>query len=561
MKLCLNCMELYEKEYEVCPFCGYIHGAKAIKDSHLQPGTLINERYVVGTAIGQGGFGITYKGWDKNLKQKVAIKEYYPTAFAYRTVENTEVTAISSATEKSFAKGVNKFISEARIIAALNDQQGIVHVYDYLMANNTAYIIMEYIDGKTVKDIIKENDEQCMNVEEAMRIIVPVLKALSKVHSKGTIHRDISPDNIMITDSGQVKLLDFGAARNVDPEEQQKLSVVLKASYAPPEQYGSTNVQNASTDIYALGAVLYRLITGQMPEKSLERVIEDRLRRPSEIKQGTPEWLDDVIMKSLSLRPEERFQSADEFIEAIKQGKRGEQLQKEAKEKKTTKKIFFVLAAFVAIIVASILIFTMNDKVNTFEELKIIESGYQFDENTGDIHAAFVVNCDSEKVIETASIMVTAYDENDEVIGTDSRGLEYSIYPVSKTAITCDFYEVCSEKPERVEFEVTSVTFADRVRKNIREHGYIYPEVNVIRQNGNFIEVEITNDNSYEHYGPIIVLYRDDGDKLIGGETVWAVYDDEIETAGNSTSIANIEVHNRLSGNCEMYTTENIMTY
>ena len=157
--------------------------------------------------------------------------------------------------------------------------------------------------------------------------------------------------------------------------------------------------------------------------------------------------------------------------------------------------------------------------------------------------------------------MVTAYDENDEVIGTDSRELDYSIYPVSETAITCDFYEVCSEEPERIEFAVSSVTFADRVRKNIREHGYIYPEVKVISQNGNFIEVEITNDNSYEHYGPVIVLYRDDKDKLIGGETVWAVYDDEIEVAGNTASNANIEVYNRLSYNCEMYTTENVMTY
>ena len=550
MKLCLNCMEIYEKEYEVCPFCGYIHGAKAIKDSHLQPGTLINERYVVGTAIGQGGFGITYKGWDKKLKQKVAIKEYYPTAFAYRTAEHTEVTAISKATEKSFAKGVNKFISEARIIAALNDQQGIVHVYDYLSANNTAYIVMEYIDGKSVKDVLKEKDEQYMNVDSAMDIIIPVLKALNKVHDKGTIHRDISPDNIMISEDGQVKLIDFGAARNVDPEERQRLSVVLKASYAPPEQYGSTTVQNASTDIYALGAVLYRLITGQMPEQSRERVNKDRLKKPSEIKEDIPKWLDDVIMKSLSLKPEDRFQSADEFIEAIKQGENGEQLQQKNKAKKTTIKMTAIFLIIIVAIMAGVFMLTGGQEGG----LKIMESGYQFDKNTGDIHAAFVINNDSQKVAGTVEMMATAYDKNGEIIGTKTGSLENSIYSESKSVGTSSFYEVCSEKPDKVEFTFSSITFSDRLNEDIQNYGYLFPKVNIINRAGNYFNFEIINENSYSHYGPIIVMFRDDNGDLVGGETVWAEDGGGFSAEANSTFPCGVEVHNCLSDNVEMHT-------
>lgn len=552
MKLCLNCIEAFDKEYDVCPFCGYVHGSKASNNSHLQPGTLINERYVIGTAIGQGGFGITYKGWDKKLKQKVAIKEYYPTAFASRVPDQTEVTAISSATEKSFNSGVSKFISEARIIAALNDQQGIVHVYDYLSANNTAYIVMEHIDGKSVKDVLKENNEGYMNVDSAMDIIIPVLKALDKVHSKGTVHRDISPDNIMISEDGQVKLIDFGAARNVDPEERQRLSVVLKASYAPPEQYGSSTVQNASTDIYALGAVLYRLITGKMPEQSRERVNKDRLKRPSEIKKSIPKWLDVVIIKSLSLDPKDRFQSAVEFIEAIEKGKSGELLLQKEKDKKTTRKIIIVFITFIAVLIASMFFFMGNSKSQIQDSIQIVESGYQYDENTGDIHAAFIMNNLSEDVIN-ATINVVAYNENNDEIGSDSRQLEYPIYLQSEIGATCAFYEVCDEVPARVEFIVSSITVEEHLQKNVKEHGFVYPEVNMVYQNGDYYQVEITNSNTYNCYGPITVLFRDDNGSLIGGETVWAVDGGGIDVPSNTTITYNIQVYDRLSDNCELY--------
>ena len=423
-----------------------------------------------------------------------------------------------------------------------------INKINILTANNTAYIIMEFLAGKTIKDILNERKDQRLAVSDVLRLTTPILQALSKVHKRGAIHRDISPDNIMISNSGEVKLLDFGAARNVDSEEQQKLSVVLKASYAPPEQYGSTNVQNASTDIYALGAVLYRLTTGKMPEKSLERVLEDNLISPRKLNNAIPAWLDDIIMKCLQMKPEDRFQSADEFLEAIEAGRNG-------KSHKTTKsspvkKAVIAAIAVVAIAIAGFAWFMSNNSEELKSSLQILEYGYQYDTVTGDINSALIVENTSDSVLKDIYLTVIAKNEAGVTIGEATDQLEYKIGPKEHTGVTCTFYEVCSETPASIEIIISEMSLSN-ARKEVRENGYTTPDISIVYQNGNYYECQIVNNNNYRCYGPVHMLYRDDAGNLIGGESVYAI--NEIEVSANSTVMAQIQVYNRLSNNCEAY--------
>lgn len=232
------------------------------RDYHsLQKGTKLNGRYIIEDVLGEGGFGITYAGRDELLGVKVAVKEYYPQGIVVRNNSVDDVVTVTYAKQKDvFNKGKTKFLEEARVIAKFNDQEGIVNVTDFFEANNTAYIVMEYLDGITLKEYIAENG--VLSPEDILELMAPVLESLDEVHKQGLIHRDISPDNIMLLKNGKVKLMDFGAARDYTDFGEKSLSIVLKPGYAPEEQYRSRGIQGPWTDIYALSATIYKCITG-----------------------------------------------------------------------------------------------------------------------------------------------------------------------------------------------------------------------------------------------------------------------------------------------------------
>ena len=319
MERCLNCMEIYDEQYDICPYCGYKRGTPAKIKYHLQPGTVIADRYIIGTVIGYGGFGVTYVAWDSQLSIKIAVKEFYPNGLVSRAPETTEVIELSRDENMDYHNGLMKFLDEAKTLAKFNKEKNIVHVYDYLRENNTAYIIMEYIDGQTLEKYLKNFEDEITPVDEAISIVKDIAAALSIIHKEGIIHRDISPGNIMLSD-GEVKILDFGAARMFAAEKSQNLSVILKPGYAPPEQYGSNLKQDERTDVYALGAVLYKLVTGKMPPEALERTVESEIKRPGEINVDIPAWLDGIIVMAMNMEPAKRFQNADEFKEALNKG-------------------------------------------------------------------------------------------------------------------------------------------------------------------------------------------------------------------------------------------------
>ncbi len=308
---CMGCMELYEETLDTCPHCGYVHGTPAKEAYHILPGSLLAGRYIVGQVLGFGGFGVTYIGYDQVLQQKVAIKEYLPSEFATRMPQQEDVTIYSGEKEEQFLAGREKFVEEARRLAKFQSQSGIVQIYDCFETNRTAYIIMEYLDGVSLKEKLERDG--AMTVEEAMPVIMAVIGALKSVHAAGILHRDISPDNIYLLKNGQTKLLDFGAARFATTKHSRSLSVIIKPGFAPVEQYRSRGDQGPWTDVYALAATFYNMLTGQVPEDAMERAAQDTLKEPSKLGVKISPSLEAALMNALNVQIENRTRTINRF--------------------------------------------------------------------------------------------------------------------------------------------------------------------------------------------------------------------------------------------------------
>ncbi|MBQ4040176.1 MAG: serine/threonine protein kinase, partial [Oscillospiraceae bacterium] len=258
-KQCLCCMEFYGAEYDVCPFCGSEEEEmySLSRVLYLTPGTKLQERYVVGRALGAGGFGVTYIGWDTHLVRKVAIKEYLPSEFATRMYKSDELVVAGGEHEtNSFTAGKRKFLEEGRKLAQVSNVDGIVHMYDCFEANGTAYIAMEYLEGETLETYLEREGK--MSEQQVLDIMLPLLHALEAVHTKGIIHRDIAPDNIFLVKDAKgdtkAKIIDFGASKFASTSHSKSLSVMIKSGYSAEEQYRSNGNQGAFTDVYGLAA-------------------------------------------------------------------------------------------------------------------------------------------------------------------------------------------------------------------------------------------------------------------------------------------------------------------
>ena len=312
--ICYNCFR--EKPGEgPCPHCGFDLEENERKFSMaLRAGTVLNGRYIVGRVLGQGGFGITYLALDTQLNAKVAVKEFMPGEIATR--QGTTVSVMMDTKSEEFAYGAERFQEEARTLAKFIGNPNIAAVTSYFDENDTSYFVMDYIEGISFKTYIANHGGK-ISVEETLNVMIPVLRALTAVHAEGFIHRDVTPDNIYITKDGMVKLLDFGSARYSIGDKSKSLDVILKVGYAPKEQYIRRSRQGPFTDVYSCAACFYAAITGFLPPESLERMDEDTLVPISQTGSEIPEYLDKAILKGLAVQPEDRFQSAAEFLEAI----------------------------------------------------------------------------------------------------------------------------------------------------------------------------------------------------------------------------------------------------
>ncbi len=297
-KLCENCFE--EIASEPCSHCGYSAGKGSSDHIVLPCGSLLKGRYYIGRIMGKGGFGITYLAYDSQENKKVAVKEYYPSAIAYRSPDGKTLTLQKSESAETFEKGTNKFYDEAKTVSQFNGNPTIVGVYDVFRENRTAYIVMEYIEGITLKEYVKRHG--VMGEGETVFIADKISHALMITHSAKIIHRDVSPDNIMLCRDGRVKLIDFGAAKQIIAENK---TAVVKSGFTPIEQYTSKSKQGAWTDVYSLGATMYYMLT-----KNELDIPYDRQQDDSDFEKnilGMSENLRNIIRKAVMINADERY--------------------------------------------------------------------------------------------------------------------------------------------------------------------------------------------------------------------------------------------------------------
>lgn len=305
--LCENCFS--EITSEPCPVCGYSPQDHISDPTVLSSGSVLQGRYAVGRVIGKGGFGVTYLAYDIKHDEKIAVKEYYPYGIALRNPESTIVSVSTEEAADIFKSGAEKFYDEARLVAAFNGNPSIVSVYDFFYENDTVYYTMEYLEGQTLKDYVEKNG--VITSEQAVYIAEKISSALMTAHSANILHRDVSPDNIMICSDGKVKLLDFGAARQVVANASQSLSVILKQGFAPLEQYQKKGRQGPWTDIYSLGATLYFALTKDIPDDPMTRFESDDEYSSNKYSIVQPLW--EIIRKATMLRIEDRYSNIFEF--------------------------------------------------------------------------------------------------------------------------------------------------------------------------------------------------------------------------------------------------------
>ena len=312
-KLCDNCFK--EIKGEPCTFCGYKKSKYKPDIGILPVGTVLHKNYIVGQTIGKGGFGVTYKAHDMIRGRVIAVKEYYPNGIAHRDTGKTLVSVSDEKQRDTFTSGAEKFYEEAKTVSRFNGNPNIVDVYEVFHENDTVYFSMEYLEGKDLKQILKEKGK--LDQEEMLYILDKVTDALVITHSLNVLHRDISPDNIYVENDGTVKLIDFGAARQVIAEQSRSLSVILKQGFAPLEQYQRRGKQGPWTDIYALGATMYYCLTGNIPYDSTERIDMPSIGSASEY--GVDEKFWSIIEKCMAVRIDDRYQSVIELKSALKE--------------------------------------------------------------------------------------------------------------------------------------------------------------------------------------------------------------------------------------------------
>ena len=314
MFFCPNCMAKISPTDIICPVCGRDVSAK--NEPHQLPvNSILYGRYLVGKVLGEGGFGITYMGYDLRLDGKVAIKEYYPNGLANRSMSLT-VIPTTGVKGNSFRLGKDRFLKEAKTLSEFVEDCYIVTLRDYFEENGTSYIVMEYLEGQDLSHYAKEHGR--FELDEALDLLEPAMLALDEVHKKGLIHRDISPSNIMVLNDGRVKVLDFGSARAQSIGGELSLSIMLKPGYAPVEQYSLHGEQGSWTDVYAMSATIYRLITGKTPPTSTDRILGDTLEPPSKLGVKITPAQEKALMRGLALKSTDRTQTMAELAKSLR---------------------------------------------------------------------------------------------------------------------------------------------------------------------------------------------------------------------------------------------------
>ena len=310
---CFGCMK--EINSYPCPHCGF--DPRAQQDNYVLPcGTVLSGHYVVGKVLGQGGFGITYIGYDLSLQRKVAIKEFYPKGQAMRmaAMGSSLQWASDSASQDVRTSGMESFLREARKMAKVDGIPEIVRVRESFLENNTAYIVMDYMEGQTLLSVLKEKGP--MPWEQARDIFLPAISAMEKVHREGIVHRDLSPDNLMLTDKG-VRILDLGAAKDLSSGSGASSAQVAKGGFSPMEQYTQRGGSGPWSDVYAMAATIYYTLTGVLPPNAIDRMEEDLINWKLLSQRGVPSGLIPALQKAMNVTVKGRTQSMAKLLRQL----------------------------------------------------------------------------------------------------------------------------------------------------------------------------------------------------------------------------------------------------
>lgn len=305
-KLCPGCMQHLKDSNTTCPHCGYPEKRLTVKDS-LPIFSILAGKYLLGAPLGKGGFGITYIAMHLPDEKIVAIKEFFPANLAVRDTDNETVVPADDTKAVYYRTGMKSFSEEGRILYLLSDIEHVIHVAEQIQANNTTYLVMEYVPGISLKKYMKQQ-QKLFSEQETLTLMQPILIALQAMHQKGILHRDISPENLMLSPDNTLTLIDFGAARTFSRSDDDNLTVILKRGYAPEEQYHSNSRQGPWTDLYAVCAVMYQMLTGILPQEASARAEEDHLTPISRIEglSLSPSTCA-ALEKGLQMDPMERY--------------------------------------------------------------------------------------------------------------------------------------------------------------------------------------------------------------------------------------------------------------
>ena len=345
---CMGCMKPLNWDGR-CLHCNFEQSEYSLDLHYLPLGALLkNGDYMVGKVLGSGGFGITYIGFDRNLLSRVAIKEYYPARFVSRDVSDGDfsIRIYSGDTEKEYKKGLESFIEEARILARFSGMQGIVNIRSFFRENETAYIVMDCVEGISVKEYVQNRGK--INPELVLEMMEQPIRALQKVHEEMLVHRDVSADNFIIDQNGKVTLIDFGAARYSNVIDDKTNTAICKQGFSALEQYSGSGKQGPWTDVYSICATMYYMMTGIVPKSSTERIVDDTIVPLQQMEEiNLDQKKKQIIMSGMAVKNNERIQNMEklylalygkELVEGIKFVK--EEVQNPVSQKSSRKSTF-----------------------------------------------------------------------------------------------------------------------------------------------------------------------------------------------------------------------------